>query len=115
VRCWRAKARTIPHKGGAALGYRVSDGSRAIAYLPDHCPTVAGPGPEGWGAYHRDALDLAAGADVLIHDAFLMPGEVASDDDLDRLAARVATSTGTGAPGAPPDVNVAAEGQVIEL
>ena len=67
------EARAIPHKGGATLGYRVSDGSRAIAYLPDHCPTVLGPGPDGWGAYHRDALDLAADADLLIHDAFLLP------------------------------------------
>src|SRR6185437_1724113 len=44
------EAREIPHKGGVTYGYRVSDGSRAIAYMPDHCPTVLGPGPAGWGA-----------------------------------------------------------------
>jgi phosphoribosyl 1,2-cyclic phosphodiesterase len=70
------EARAIPHKGGATLGYRVSDGRSVVAYLPDHCPTACGPGPEGWGAYHPAALDLARDADLLIHDAFLLPEEV---------------------------------------
>jgi phosphoribosyl 1,2-cyclic phosphodiesterase len=70
------EARAIPHKGGATLGYRVSDGRAVVAYLPDHCPTACGPGPEGWGAYHPAALDLARDADLLIHDAFLLPEEV---------------------------------------
>jgi phosphoribosyl 1,2-cyclic phosphodiesterase len=73
------EARAIPHKGGATLGYRVSDGSSVIAYLPDHCPTVLGPGPEGWGEYHPAALELASGADVLLHDAFLLADEVAAE------------------------------------
>ena len=73
------EARKIPHKGGATLGYRVSDGSATIAYLPDHCPTVLGPGPEGWGEYHPDALELASGVDLLLHDAFLLPEEVAAE------------------------------------
>jgi phosphoribosyl 1,2-cyclic phosphodiesterase len=135
------EARKIPHKGGATHGYRVSDGNRVITYMPDHCPTVLGPGPDGWGEYHRDALDLASGADLLIHDAFLMPEEVEAeaffghaaadyaiglaqragarrvllthhkpartDDELDRLARRVA--------GGPVEVIVAAEGEVLEL
>jgi phosphoribosyl 1,2-cyclic phosphodiesterase len=63
-------AREIPHKGGRTFGYRVSDGRRAIAYLPDHCPTDLGPGPAGLGVYHDAALELADGADVLMHDAF---------------------------------------------
>jgi phosphoribosyl 1,2-cyclic phosphodiesterase len=63
-------AREIPHKGGRTFGYRVSDGATAIAYLPDHCPTELGPGPGGLGVYHAAALDLAAGADVLLHDSF---------------------------------------------
>ena len=40
----------IPHKGGMTYGYRVSDGRSAMAYLPDHCPTNLGPGPEGWAS-----------------------------------------------------------------
>ncbi len=63
-------ARDIPHKGGRTFGYRVSDGRRAIAYLPDHCPTDVGPGPAGLGAYHAAALELASGADILMHDSF---------------------------------------------
>jgi phosphoribosyl 1,2-cyclic phosphodiesterase len=73
---FRVEARPIPHKGGVTYGYRVSDGSHAVAYLPDHCPTALGPGPDGWGEYHQDALDLARDADVLLHDAFLLPEEV---------------------------------------
>ncbi|MHB1809461.1 MAG: MBL fold metallo-hydrolase [Solirubrobacteraceae bacterium] len=65
-------AREIPHKGGRAFGYRVSDGDAAIAYLPDHCPTDLGAGPEGWGELHPTALELAQGADLLVHDAQLI-------------------------------------------
>jgi phosphoribosyl 1,2-cyclic phosphodiesterase len=73
------EARAIPHKGGATLGYRVSDGSHVITYMPDHCPAALGPGPEGWGEYHPDALDLASGADLLLHDAFWLPEEFAAE------------------------------------
>ena len=61
--------REIPHKGGRTLGFRVSDGGRTFAYLSDHSPVVMGDGPAGLGAYHPAALELAAGADVLVHDA----------------------------------------------
>jgi ribonuclease BN (tRNA processing enzyme) len=47
-----------------------------MTYIPDHCPTVLGPGPEGFGEYHPAAIDLARGADVLIHDAQLFPDEI---------------------------------------
>ncbi|MEO6317478.1 MAG: MBL fold metallo-hydrolase [Acidimicrobiales bacterium] len=59
----------IPHKGGRTYGYRVTDGRHAVAYLSDHGPAALGPGPEGWGPYHDTALALAAGVDLLIHDA----------------------------------------------
>ena len=59
----------IPHKGGRTFGYRISDGQRTIAYLSDHCPTVVGPGPEGFGEYHEAALTLVRGCDLLFHDA----------------------------------------------
>ena len=86
------EAREVPHKGGRTFGYRVSDGHSAMAYIPDHCPTALGPGPEGWGEYHPDALALAAGADLLIHDAFLRPEEVAAQASFGHPAADYAVS-----------------------
>jgi phosphoribosyl 1,2-cyclic phosphodiesterase len=88
------EAREIPHKGGRTFGYRVSDGHSVITYMPDHCPTVLGPGPEGWGAYHPAALDLAAGADLLIHDAFLLASEVAAEAPFGHAAADYAVGLG---------------------
>ncbi len=67
--------RQIPHKGGRTYGYRVSDAGGTIAYLPDHSPTDLGPGPDGFGAQHEAALELAGGADVLLHDAFWFADE----------------------------------------
>ena len=55
------EAREVPHKGGRTFGYRVSDGHSAMAYIPDHCPTALGPGPEGWGEYHPAALSPGRG------------------------------------------------------
>jgi ribonuclease BN (tRNA processing enzyme) len=81
------EAREVPHKGGRTFGYRVSDGRSAIAYIPDHCPTVLGPGPEGWGEYHSAAIGLAADVDLLIHDSFLLPGEVAAEASFGHAAA----------------------------
>ncbi len=73
-------AREIPHKGGRTFGYRVSDGRSAFTYMPDHCPTSLGPGPDDCGEYHEAALELAAGADVLVHDAQLLtPEELANE------------------------------------
>jgi len=86
------EAREVPHKGGRTFGYRVSDGHSSIAYIPDHCPTALGPGPDGWGEYHPDALALAAGADLLIHDAFLLPEEVAAQASFGHAAADYAVA-----------------------
>jgi phosphoribosyl 1,2-cyclic phosphodiesterase len=88
------EARKIPHKGGTTYGYRISDGSRVITFMPDHCPTVLGPGPDGWGEYHPDALDLASGADLLIHDASLMPEEVEAEAFFGHAAADYAIALG---------------------
>jgi phosphoribosyl 1,2-cyclic phosphodiesterase len=62
-------AREIPHKGGVTYGYRVSEGATSVAYLSDHSPIAFGSGPGGFGAYHPAAVELARGADLLIHDA----------------------------------------------
>jgi phosphoribosyl 1,2-cyclic phosphodiesterase len=59
----------IPHKGGRSFGYRITDGGASVAYLSDHSPTTLGPGPEGLGEYHPNAMALAQGCDVLIHDS----------------------------------------------
>ena len=84
------EAREIPHKGGRTIGYRVSDGRRAVAYVTDHCPTAYGPGPEGLGPYHDAVLDLAAGADLLVHDAQLVAEEVPAEADFGHAAAEYA-------------------------
>jgi phosphoribosyl 1,2-cyclic phosphodiesterase len=68
-------AHEIPHKGGRTFGYRVSDGHSTLTYMPDHCPTTFGTGPDGCGEYHPAALELASGTDALIHDAQLLTHE----------------------------------------
>jgi phosphoribosyl 1,2-cyclic phosphodiesterase len=134
------EAREVPHKGGRTFGYRVSDGHSSVAYIPDHCPAALGPGPDGWGEYHPDALALAAGTDLLIHDAFLWPEEVPALGSFGHPAADYAVSLARRAGAgrvllahhkpdrtddeldalaarfrADPRVAVAAEGQVIDL
>ena len=96
-----AEAREIPHKGGRTFGYRVSDGHSAVAYLPDHCPTRLGPGPDGWGEYHPAALALARGADVLIHDAFWRAAELVPRRRAGTRGGRVRGRAGSRAPGRP--------------
>lgn len=53
---------------GSTVGYRISEGGRSVAYLPDHEPALGVrdfPGRPEW----TSGFDLAAGADLLIHDA----------------------------------------------
>jgi phosphoribosyl 1,2-cyclic phosphodiesterase len=53
---------------GSTVGYRISEGTRSLAYLPDHEPALGlreFPGEPEW----TSGFDLAAGADLLIHDA----------------------------------------------
>jgi phosphoribosyl 1,2-cyclic phosphodiesterase len=80
-------ARDVPHKGGRTVGYRVSDGHSTIAYIPDHCPTSLGAGDHGWGEVHPHALELARGADLLVHDAHLRADEVAAQASFGHAAA----------------------------
>jgi phosphoribosyl 1,2-cyclic phosphodiesterase len=84
------EAREIPHKGGRTFGYRVSDGHCALAYVTDHCPTSCGPGPDGLGEYHADVLALAEGADLLVHDAQLLAGELPAEAAFGHAAAEYA-------------------------
>jgi phosphoribosyl 1,2-cyclic phosphodiesterase len=91
------RAVEIPHKGGRTLGYRVSDGQGTLTYMPDHCPTALGPGPDGLGAHHEAALELADGVDALVHDAQLLPEEVAAEADFGHAAADYAVGLGRAA------------------
>ena len=59
---------------GPTVGYRLDDGRGAIAYLPDHEPALGArefPDLREW----TSGYDLAAGVDVLIHDAQYEAGE----------------------------------------
>jgi phosphoribosyl 1,2-cyclic phosphodiesterase len=80
-------AREVPHKGGRTFGYRIEDGHSSLAYIPDHCPTSLGPGPDGFGEYHAAVLELADEVDLLIHDAQLLPEELAADAGFGHAAA----------------------------
>jgi phosphoribosyl 1,2-cyclic phosphodiesterase len=87
-------ARDVPHKGAHTVGYRVSDGRTSVAYIPDHCPTALGTGPEGIGVYHESALELACGVDLLIHDSHLRAEEVAAEGSFGHAAAEYAMRLG---------------------
>ncbi len=53
---------------GPTVGYRLTDGFSTVAYLPDHEPALGSrrfPDPRQW----LSGFALAAGADLLIHDA----------------------------------------------
>jgi phosphoribosyl 1,2-cyclic phosphodiesterase len=91
---FRVTARVIPHKGGRTVGYRVTDGRSSLAYIPDHCPTALGDGPDGWGEYHPAVLELARDVDLLIHDAHLVPEELAAEASFGHAAADYAVELG---------------------
>ena len=88
-------AREIPHKGGRAFGYRVERDGATIAYLSDHSPTAAGPGPDGLGERHEAALELATGADVLIHDAQHLASQFPGVDYLGHASVEYAVALGS--------------------
>jgi phosphoribosyl 1,2-cyclic phosphodiesterase len=62
-------AADLPHKGGRTFGYRITERRRSLAYLPDHGPLGCGDGPDGLGARHEAARELARDVDVLVHGA----------------------------------------------
>jgi phosphoribosyl 1,2-cyclic phosphodiesterase len=142
VEGFTVRAREIPHRGGRTFGYRIGDGHRTLAYMPDHCPTTLGPGEDGLGSYHPAAIELAKDADVLVHDAQLLPAELAAEADLGHAVADYAVELARRANartvalfhhrhdrtddaldelarrlggGSDPEVSVAAEGTVVDL
>jgi phosphoribosyl 1,2-cyclic phosphodiesterase len=69
-------ARMICHPG-PTLGYRITENGASIAYMPDHEPALCGGDGETL-MRDRDWLSgssLAAGVDLLIHDAQYAPEE----------------------------------------
>ena len=84
----------IPHKGGRTFGFRVSDGHSVLAYLPDHCPTALGDGPDGIGELHDAAVELARDADLLVHDSHLRAEEVPAEGFFGHAAAEYAVALG---------------------
>lgn len=85
----------IPHKGGRTFGYRISDTNSTFTYMPDHCPTSLGAGPDGCGEYHTAALELAAETDALLHDSQLLtPAELAAEGRFGHAAADYAVELG---------------------
>ena len=72
----------LPHKGGRTFGYRIVDTAGAsVVYASDHGPQAMGPGDDGHGPLHEAILDLAQGADVLIHDAQFTAAELPLAED----------------------------------
>jgi phosphoribosyl 1,2-cyclic phosphodiesterase len=61
------RAAKVQHQG-PTVGYRIEEGGRAFVYLPDHEPSMAGP-LRGLATEWMSGHDIAAGADVLLHDA----------------------------------------------
>lgn len=90
-------ATEVPHKGGRTFGYRVTDGTSTLAYLPDHGPIACGPGTDGLGELHPAALALAADVDLLVHDAQHTAEELARWAHFGHSAADYAVSLGLAA------------------
>jgi ribonuclease BN (tRNA processing enzyme) len=68
---FRVTAAVVPHKGGRTYGYRVEDGTHAVAYVPDHLP------PREPSA---EVSELLRGVDLLVHDAQFLAHERATAD-----------------------------------
>jgi phosphoribosyl 1,2-cyclic phosphodiesterase len=68
---FRIRATEVRHKGGRTFGYRISDDTSSVAYVPDH---VVSPGVSD------EVRDLIHDVDVLLHDAQFVSSERALAD-----------------------------------
>lgn len=66
----KVRVRPVPHTG-PTVGYRVAWGGGTVAYISDH------QAPSDLETVDEGVLELAEGADVLIHDAQYTPDEFA--------------------------------------
>jgi len=66
IESFAVTAEELRHKGGRTFGYRVSDGTHEIAYLPDHVAR---------GDVTAGLESLVRGVDVLLHDAQFVESE----------------------------------------
>jgi phosphoribosyl 1,2-cyclic phosphodiesterase len=64
----KVTVRPVPHVG-PTVGYRVEGNGKSVTYISDH------QAPLGFDHISDDVLELAAGVDVLIHDAQYTPEE----------------------------------------
>ncbi len=71
----RITASLVCHPG-STVGYRITDGVTSLAYLPDH-ELALGVREFPISAEWTSGMDLAEGADLLIHDAQYTPAEYA--------------------------------------
>ena len=62
----KIRAEAVTHRG-PTLGYRISDGTTTVAYIPDHEPAL-GTSLDGLEPEWISGYDLARDADLLIHD-----------------------------------------------
>jgi phosphoribosyl 1,2-cyclic phosphodiesterase len=63
----QVRAEAISHRG-PTIGYRLEEGGRSLAYLPDHEPYL-GAEPDAVDSAWLSGYTLAAGATMLLHDA----------------------------------------------
>lgn len=63
----RILAHSVAHQG-PTLGFRIEADGRSVAYLPDHEP-MRGGDVEGKDPRWVSGYDIAAGADLLVHDS----------------------------------------------
>src|SRR3954454_17124431 len=61
------RAGSVTHRG-PTLGYRITEGNQTIVYIPDHEPGL-GTSLDALEDEWISGLDLACGADLLLHDA----------------------------------------------
>jgi phosphoribosyl 1,2-cyclic phosphodiesterase len=61
------RAASVTHRG-PTLGYRITEGDQSIVYIPDHEPGLGTP-LDALEDEWISGLDLARGADLLLHDA----------------------------------------------
>lgn len=59
-------AADVVHKGGRTFGFRVTDGTASLAYIPDYSQCAGEPDP----------AELVGGADLLLHDSQHLDAEL---------------------------------------